>query len=554
MFYEIFKLLAGVAIFILGMQFLAQALRSLTGREAKLFLRKQTVRPLTAIAGGALVTGLVQSSSVVNLIVLGLVGAGTIPMANALAVTLGTNIGSTLNTWIIASIGFGLKIEALALPAIAVAGILRVMFREKSRIYYWLDFLLGLGFLFYGLDIMRLGMEHSIQGLDLASFRNLPVFIYPVIGLIITALTQSSAATVAIVLSALNAKGIDLATATAIVLGSEVGTTLKLVIAATGKEASMKRVAFGNLVFNIITIIVIFSFLKPVNYFITSVIGIRDPLLALASFQTLTNLTAVILFFPVLGRMARFLNERFRDSSQQTLYIGKVPVENEELAIPALERETSYFLKIIIQYCLSVFDKDDLERFNGEIPDAFSEFGSVDRYRFIKQLHGDIYAYAIMLQNATMNQEQTEKLSRLIASARNGMYAAKSVKDAEADIVQLRNSGNDIKYEFYLQTRGMTSLLLDKFALQLQPVAGREKQFSGLIEIYRMISAGYDSRLQELYNKGPLSQLSDIEVSTVINFNREIYSAFKSLVFALKDLQLTGDEAKYFDEQPGFIR
>ena len=69
-----------------------------------------------------------------------------------------------------------------------------------------------------------------------------------------------------------------------------------------------------------------------------------------------------------------------------------------------------------------------------------------------------------------------------------------------------------------------------------------------------MISTGYDVRLQELYNKGPLSQLSDIEVSTIINFNREIYSAFKSLVFALKDLQLTGEEAKYFDELPGFIR
>ncbi len=554
MFYDKWKLLAGVAIFILGMQFLAQALRALTGREAKLFLRKQTVRPVTAIMGGALVTGLVQSSSIVNLIVLGLVGAGTIPMANALAVTLGTNIGSTLNTWIIASVGFSLEIEAFALPFIAVAGIMRVMFPEKSRAYHWLDCLLGLGFLFYGLDVMSMGMEHSIQGLEPEYFSNLPIFLYPIIGLIITTLTQSSAATVALVLSALNAKAIDLHVATAIVLGAEVGTTIKLVIASAGKEATVKRVALGNIIFNIVTLIVIFVFLTPVNHFITSVIGITEPLLALATFQTLTNVVSILLFFPLLGRMARFLNGRFKEHSQQTLYIHKVPAEDEELAITALEQETTYFLKIIIQYCLGVFDKENLKQLNSTMSEAFSELRNSDRYQFIKQLHGDMYTYAVTLQNATISQEQVILLSRLVTAARNGMYAAKSIKDAESDITQLRNSGNDVKYQFYIESKETASLLLEQFSKQLEKGAGKELQFAGLVEIYRTISDGYNGRLQKLYNNTSMSQLSDIEVSTIINFNREIYSAFKSLVFALKELQLTGDEAKYFDEMPGFIR
>lgn len=554
MFYDIWKLLAGVAIFILGMQFLAQALRALTGREAKLFLRKQTLRPVTAIIGGALVTGLVQSSSIVNLIVLGLVGAGTIPMANALAVTLGTNVGSTLNTWIIASVGFSLEIEAFALPFIAVAGIMRVMFPEKSRTYHWFDCLLGLGFLFYGLDVMSMGMEHSIQELEPAYFSNLPIFLYPIIGLIITTLTQSSAATVALVLSALNAKAIDLHVATAIVLGAEVGTTIKLVIASAGKEATVKRVALGNIIFNIVTLIVIFVFLRPMNYFITSVIGIKEPLLALATFQTLTNIVSILLFFPLLGRMARFLSERFKEHNQQTLYINKVPVEDEELAITALEQETAYFLKIIIQYCLGVFDKENLKQLNSTMPEAFSELRNSDRYQFIKQLHGDMYNYAVTLQNTTTSQEQVIQLSRLIAAARNGMYAAKSIKDAEADITQLRNSGNDVKYRFYIESNETASLLLEQFAKQLENGASKELQFAGLVDIYRTISDGYNGRLQKLYNKTSMSQLSDIEVSTIINFNGEIYSAFKSLVFALKELQLIGDEARYFDELPGFIR
>lgn len=554
MLYDFWKLLAGVAVFMLGMQFLAGGLRALTSREVKLFLRKQTLRPWTAIASGALITGLVQSSSIVNLIVLGLVGSGTIPIANALAVTLGTNIGSTFNTWIIASLGFSMAIEKLAIPIVGLAGILRTMFREKSTLYNWLNILLGFGFLFYGLDMMRIGMGDAIRVLNIKSFGGFPIFIYPMIGLAITALTQSSAATVAIVLSALNATAIDLTIATAIVLGSEVGTTLKLLIAAIGKEPSMKRVAVGNLIFNTVTTIIIFIILKPVNYFIVSILGINDPLIALASFQTLTNLTAVVLFFPLLGSMSRFLSKRFNGSEQQSLYIGKVPVENEELAIAALEKETLYFLKTIILYFLNVFDKEDQKEFDEEIPEKFSRLGSAGRYLFIKQLHGYMYAYVIALQKVGVDRQQAEQLSRLIAASRNGMYAAKSIKDAEADIDQLRNSGNDIKYRFYLESREAASLLLEQLALQLQPAFSKQKMFPGLVEVYRKISTSYNDRLQVFYSKGPLAELSDIEVSTIINLNREVYSAFKSLVFALKDGQLTGDEARYFEELPGFIR
>lgn len=188
------------------------------------------------------------------------------------------------------------------------------------------------------------------------------------------------------------------------------------------------------------------------------------------------------------------------------------------------------------------------------MPEAFSELRNSDRYQFIKQLHGDMYNYAVTLQNITTSQEQVIQLSRLIAAARNGMYAAKSIKDAEADITQLRNSGNDVKYQFYIESKETASLLLEQFAKQLEKGVGKELQFAGLVDIYRTISDGYNGRLQKLYNKTSMSQLSDIEVSTIINFNGEIYSAFKSLVFALKELQLTGDEARYFDELPGFIR
>jgi phosphate:Na+ symporter len=341
--FDIWKVLAGTAIFVLGMNFLEEAIRQLSGRKFKLFLRKQTSHPVAAIGGGAIVTGIMQSSSVVNLMVLALVGAGTIPMKNALAIILGANVGTTLSTWIIAAVGFEFNIESIAFPAIAVAGILRAMFKSRADAYNWFGFLLGLGFLFMGLEMMKSGMAESIRTFDLGHLNQYPVFIYLLAGLVITSLIQSSSATIAIVLSALYAGAIDLYAATALVLGSEVGTTLKLLIAAAGREPAMKRVALGNFLFNIISSLVIFIFLAPVNKLITGIFGITNPLLALAFFQTFINALSILLFYPLLNLMGRFLENRFRDEQQDTRFISRVLPTDTDLAIIAMTNETWVF-------------------------------------------------------------------------------------------------------------------------------------------------------------------------------------------------------------------
>ena len=134
-FLAISKMLAGVGIFLLGMSFLEDALRKLAGRSFKLFLRNQTTNKFKAIAGGAIVTGVLQSSSVVNLMVLAFVGAGVITMQNALAVILGSNIGTTLTSWLVASLGFAFNIELFSLPIVGIAGLAMALIRSNNRAY-----------------------------------------------------------------------------------------------------------------------------------------------------------------------------------------------------------------------------------------------------------------------------------------------------------------------------------------------------------------------------------------------------------------------------------
>jgi phosphate:Na+ symporter len=199
---DIWKMLAGVAIFLLGIKFLEESLQELAGRRFKLFLKRQTENKIKAITGGAVVTAVLQSSSVVSLMVLAFVGAGIIHMQNALAIILGANLGTTVSNWIVALVGFKVNIENIALPVTGLAGLGYVIFNKSSPLYNWSRFLFGFSFLFVGLGYIKTGIGDIVQQVDLTQYENSPIIVFFLVGFIITTIIQSSSATMAITLSA----------------------------------------------------------------------------------------------------------------------------------------------------------------------------------------------------------------------------------------------------------------------------------------------------------------------------------------------------------------
>jgi len=549
--FDIWKMLAGISIFLLGMHFMETGLQHLAGRPFKLFLRKQTSNKLKAIGGGALVTGLLQSSSMVNLMVLAFVGSGVIQMQNALAVMLGANLGTTLSSWLIATVGFQINIESFAFPIAGLFGITMMLTSIESRWHQWSKFFLGLGFLFLGLNFIKTGIEAAVTGVDLSSLNGYPKIIFLLIGLLITSLIQSSSATVAIVLSALHANAIGLLAATAIVLGSEIGTTLKLILASVKGIAAKKRVALGNLLFNISTVVIIFIFLIPINKFITEIIGINNNLLALVLFQTFVNIAGIILFYPFLNVFGKFLEKRFLGSVKETLFIHKVKAADTEMALIALDHETQNIIYHVIYFSHDAFD--NRVKSSVSFLKDFALKPLKEKYEYIKLLHGQIQNYSVQLQNLISDKQTLHRLNHLIASGRNSMYAAKSLKDAFQDIEQLKKSSNDEKYNFYQQTRNR----IKDFNQQIEEllVSGNpEKVFNELNGIYKGVQEGYMQTLKTLYQESTVIKLNDSELSTLINFNREVYTSQKSIVFALKEFMLPEKESAYFDDLPGFIR
>lgn len=551
--FDIWKMLAGVAFFLLAMNLMETSLRLLAGRRFKLFLKKHTKNKVKAIGAGAIVTGILQSSSIVNLLVLSMVGASVVKMDNALALMLGSNLGTTLNSWVIATLGFNYNIENFVLPVAGITGIGMAFINIESKWFQWFKFLFSLAFVFVALGFIKSGMEGFVKQTDLSAFNQYPLIIFLLLGILLTTIVQSSSATVAITLSALYTEAITLYMATAIVLGAEIGTTFKLFLAAAKGAAVKKRVALGNFLFNIIIAGIIFILLRPVNHLITDVLAIHESLIALVFFQSFVNLCCVILFFPFLNLFGRFLLKRFADKEERSFFISKVPVADAEMALGALESETGLFISYVIDYSLVSFDLEEIIKPGSSLQKNFLRKTITEKYDHIKQSHGEMHAFYLKLEHAGLHPTESERLEQLISSIRNMMYAAKNIRDAQPDIGQIRNSSNDIKYNFYGQSREK----LLNFYRQLQHLLNTgkvETRFETLTALYHSVTTGYSETLHLLYKENLANRVSEIEISTLINFNRELYTFFKSVLFGIKDFLLTAREAEYFDALPGFIR
>ena len=552
-YFDSWKMLAGVAFFLLAMNFMESTLGILAGRRFKLFLKKHTTSKLEAIGGGVIVTGLLQSSSIVNLLVLNMVGAGVLKMENALALMLGSNLGTTVNSWLLATVGFSYSFEVFVLPVVGITGIAMAFISMENKWFLVFKFLFSLAFLFVALGYIKMGMEGFVKQTNLSAITSHPLVIFLLLGILLTAIVQSSSAVIALTLSALYTNAISLLIAMAIVLGGEIGTTLKLFLAAAKGSASKKRVALGNFLFNLITVTVIFLLLQPINYIFRELLPISDHLITLVFFQSLVNLLCIILFLPFLRLFGVFLLKSFKEKDEGSFYISKVSVGDMDNAIDALDQETKYFINHVIQYSLNSFNINEGKISNMNISKSFTRKSVSQQYNYIKQLHGEMHGFYLKLLSEASDKIVTERLEQLISAIRNSMYAAKNIRDAQHDIEQMRNSSNDIKYNFYIQSSEKLMHLYEKIKLILNSKEV-ENCLQDLTVLYHSITSGYTSTLGSLYKDSVANKVNELEITTLVNFNRELYTSFKSILFGLKDYLLTVKEAEFFDTQPGFIR
>ncbi|MGZ9736744.1 Na/Pi cotransporter family protein [Flavobacterium sp. GNP002] len=550
----ILKLSAGVGLFLFAMYLVEESLKNLSGRNFKLFLQRITKNNIGAVAGGTIVTGILQSSSMVSLMVLAFVGAGVFTMKNAMAIILGANLGTTLASWLVATLGFKTNIEVIAYPAVCLGGFLLILLGNRKTIKYVSYFLLGFGLMFIGLSFMKTAMETQVQYFDFSQYASEPLVIFLIIGFLITLVVQSSSVTMALTLSALNAGAIGFPMAAAIVLGSETGTIIKIVLSAIGGNASKKRVALGNLLFNIFITAIAFVLLRPIILLITDIIKIKDPLIGLVTFSSLINLLAIVLFLPVLDLFTTFLERFFKNTDgTAAAFINHASIAEPETALDLFIRETRYFIHNSMLFNLELFkiqtnELDQQTNYN-EINDKrnFDSKTPEEKYEFLKQLQGELQAFYLKLR-AKLNSEGNSELNQLISAVRSSMHAVKSIKDIGSNITNLSSSSKEIKYQFFLHHKKETEELYLKLNLFLN--TEKSSDFEELRIQFDTIQKNYTTALNTFYTEAQLAPIEDIDITTVINFNRELFTSNKAMLMAVKDILLDEKEAQNFNEIP----
>ena len=544
-----FRMLAGIGVFLLGMSFLEDSLRLLAGRQFKLYLRKQAGHKAKGMLGGAIVTAVLQSSSIVNVMVLALVGSNVLKLENALAVILGSNIGTTLDSWVVAYMGFRFSIESFAFPLIGVAGIFRVLLAKGTIRHSWSVFFFGLGAVFIGLEFMKNGFLGIAADIDFSAAMNYPLVFFLFAGFFITSLIQSSYAMMAITLSAIHANAIGIHPAAAVILGAEVGTTIKLVLASLGDAGVKRQVAFGNFIYNFLVIIIAFMLIHAIISLLIYA-GISDPMIQLVSFQTVINITGAFLLLPFLKPSARWLEKKFPCGKTYTAFIQDVPAGAGDFGLEAFESECRRFIQLTLDYFRHSFHSR--RNSASELGDDFSKLTIQSQYDYLKALHGEIHSWYVGQRKLILEDAASEHAEQLISAVRNVMFAAKSIHDSAADIQQLRDSSKDEKYLFYDASRKEVSIFCQKAEELIERENG--DSFEDMVSFYEQIRKDYAAQVSKLYTDGVQLKLTETEISTMINFSRERFSGYKSLVWALKDLLLDKKQSAYFSELPGFIR
>ena len=301
-------IIGGLALFLFGIQFMGDGLKSIAGEKLKDYIDRYTNKPWKGILVGAVITVFIQSSSAPSAIAIGFVRAGLMSLEQSVGIIIGANIGTTVTAFLI-----GLKVEELALYFVFL-GVLITLFAKRKKHTYLGQIVLGFGILFFGLRLM--GDELSKLG-QMEFFTNLTMTMQdqPVLGflcgIILTAIVQSSSAVVGIIQKIYDSGAMTLTAALPFVFGSNIGTTITAVFASIGGSTSAKRAAGVNVLFNTIGSIAFMFLLTPYVGLITylSETFSISPMMQIAIAHILRTLIISIIAYPFIGTMVKVIKK-----------------------------------------------------------------------------------------------------------------------------------------------------------------------------------------------------------------------------------------------------
>lgn len=411
--------LGGLAIFLHGMNVMTDALKSAAGNRMKLFLKAMTRNRWSSLLAGLGITAATQSSSVTTVLAVGFVSAGLLTFQSTLGLLLGANIGSTVTAQIIA-----FKITNAAWVMVTIGFLLSVVSNKKTLKDIG-NTILGLGLIFLGMNLMA-GATEPLKTYEpfVQLMKGWDNYLWGVlIGLLFTAVVQSSAATAGIVIIMASEGLIGVSEGIAIVFGANIGTCVTAVLSALGKPRAAMRVAVSHVLFNVLGVGVLYFFIDDLTHLVEFITG-ADKARQIANAHTIFNLVITVLFIGIVNPVSKLVlflvPEAKKEAKMLFPELHKYYLENSSVALD-ISKNAIFKLGEHLLMILERGMKTALEGSENELLSLRKKDDLIDRG------HAEILFF--------LQQVQAEKLNLKDAERLEGQIEAANIMESTADII-----------------------------------------------------------------------------------------------------------------------
>jgi phosphate:Na+ symporter len=425
------NILGGLSLFLYGMKIMSEALQKVAGNRLRQTLKKITNNRFSGVLTGFLITAGIQSSSATTVMLVSFVNAGLMNLTQSLGVILGANIGTTVTGWLVVLLGFKIKIALFALPAITIGFFVR--FAGKQQLTDWGEVLMGFGFLFFGLTIMKDAMgdlKHSQDVLNFMSHYRASTLFSTLavvgVGTAVTMIIQSSSATMALTLTLASQNLIDYPTCAALILGENIGTTITANLAAIGASTVAKRAARAHMIFNVFGVFWILLFFQKFLSMVDSIVpgSVTGPALPdhLAAFHTLFNLTNTLIVLPFISVLAylatKIVPEPEKKEETHLVYLSSRLINTPPLALEESKRELSRMSENVLSMLDTVMELFNIkDKVDGDIEEYASRVN--EKEMLVDNLEHELTKFLVLVIRNTTSNEISEEIEETLNAANN---------------------------------------------------------------------------------------------------------------------------------------
>ena len=425
-FWGILKMIGGLALFLYGMDLMGNGLAKTSGGKMEKMLETMTSNKFKAVALGAIVTAVIQSSSATTVIVVGFVNSGIMKLQQAVGVIMGANIGTTMTSWLLSLTGiesgnFFVKLlkPSSFTPVLALIGVIFAQFLKKDKKKNVGLILIGFAILMTGMDSMSAAVKPLA---NVPEFTNiLLMFSNPILGLaagaILTAIIQSSSASVGILQALCMTGAVSFGTAFPIIMGQNIGTCITAILSGIGANKNARRTALIHLYFNLIGTVVFMVVFYKFNVFMDfSFLSTPANAAGIATIHTVFNVTATLMLLPFSKQLVKLSMLTIKDSKVEELPDNadkfvkileprflEMPAYATEVCMEAAEKMSYLSMKAVVKAL------ELLEKYNETDAENIIELeDEVDRYE------AELGVYMVKLSSKELASHESQTLSKML--------------------------------------------------------------------------------------------------------------------------------------------